>query len=217
MLHEKRDKQLPARKLLVSNILPIFPGEWWWEWRSRAQCGHLLWPWKGQAPPYRAWVSQVTRQLYFLYWKETRFILFIYFFWQNLLYQTTFFEARNILTFLFAFFDERTKLKALHFSIFFAAWAFQKWEIRSNICSLQRDLALLILHVTNRRDRCSLASSESLSLGYSWVIWGWSWLEEVGDEGWANAELPVFESAHVPLYPVVFGAISPSLKLLFSH
>lgn len=93
--------------------------------------------------------------------------IFFFFFWQNLLYQTTFFEARNILTFLFAFFDERTKLKALHFSIFFAAWAFQKWEIRSNICSLQRDLALLILHVTNRRDRCSLASSESLSLGYS--------------------------------------------------
>lgn len=84
------------------------------------------------SPPCRAHVNEVPRQLHFLYWKETGFFLAkcpvvsdpFFFFWNK--------EHHD---FPICFLCESTKLKlrALNFSIFFAKWAFQEWEIRTDV------------------------------------------------------------------------------------
>lgn len=150
------------------------------------------------SPPCRTHVNEVPRQLHFLYWKETGF-----FFWQNaLLCQTLFFFFWNKEhhDFPICFLCE-SKAKGFEFfhllcKVSFSRMGNKNWR-------LQRDLALLILNVTSRRDRRLLASSETLSPGYSWVAWGWNRLVGVRDEGWAGEKLPVVESVHVPLYHVV--------------
>lgn len=101
-------------------------GAWWWAWVSRAHADIPMAlegtdPHKGSARWLMAALPFSEGNKILVLWG---FFCFCFCSWQNALLCEAFFFTR---TFIFAFFDEKTKLRALHFSIFFAEWAFQEW------------------------------------------------------------------------------------------
>lgn len=129
-------EELPSPVHWYLTSLSFF-SSWWWSWASRARADMPSGPRRDRSPREVSarWMTAALPSLegnkilvlcFVLVWffvlgkcPVVSDIYFLFLFFLS--------EGRNTVTLIFALSDERTKLRALRFSIFFAKWTFHEW------------------------------------------------------------------------------------------